>query len=216
MRLLSVCLLCLVGFAWSAHAAPLVRDLGDDLTYLRIAKLPEDLPTTNLMRPCVLDLRYAKGGESAALGLRMKLKASVGRNGPILVLCNAETDLALRHEFAGWRGLTGVLTLGSVSKEYAPDISIRTDPDVERHAYDALPVTSDIATLLSIVSAKVRYDEASITEARSHGQELEDEPPPELTDSADAEKNPGPLIDQTLLRATQIYHAWRILKTPPR
>ena len=62
MRLLSFCLLCLVGFAWSAHAAPLVRDLGDDLTYLRIAKLPEDLPTTNLMRPCVLDLRYAKGG----------------------------------------------------------------------------------------------------------------------------------------------------------
>jgi hypothetical protein len=208
-------LLWFLGLAVSACATPLVRDLGDGLIYLRVTELPGDMPgDAEFLQPCVIDLRFASGDADGARALFLKLELHVRPDRPIFVLTNAGTDGAIQHQFSVTRSRAGMLTLGEKTNGLTPDIVIPTDPDTEKRAYEALPITPDITTLLKVTPIKIRYDEAALTEARSHGRELEDEPAPELTDPSDAEKTPEALIDQVLLRATQIYHAWRVLKSP--
>ena len=54
--------------ALTAAAAPVTRDLGDGLLYVRVRELPADLPAAAPVPGggCVLDLRYLAAGRDAA------------------------------------------------------------------------------------------------------------------------------------------------------
>ena len=56
----SLVLLSLLLFPVLAFAAPLEREVGAGLIYIRVHKLPEDLPPRPVGRvpPCIVDLRY--------------------------------------------------------------------------------------------------------------------------------------------------------------
>ena len=107
--------------------------------------------------------------------------------------------------------MPGSLTLGVSQEDFAPDIVLDTlSADEEKRAYEALPATPDIATLLYPANHKERYDEAAMI--REHEITIV-----KLDTESDADAitvTPAPqLIDHALLRAVQIHRGWLVLRS---
>lgn len=199
--------LLLVLFAFAAGrnlAAPITRDLGGGLTYVRAAVLPVDLPGQKDLRACVLDLRYGTGDESAAVAFAAWLKFHSSARTPVFILANAETATPVLEVLASSRLPAGSLTLGLPSPGFSPDVVIKTDADSERRAYNALTQTGSPEALIQENNGKSRYDEATMVREQTEIESPSVSPPtPEPL--ADQPRVPPPLLDRTLQRAVQVH-----------
>jgi hypothetical protein len=192
--------------AHPAPAAPQALDLGQGLSYYRVHELPSDLPSTPSGRPgpCVLDLRFAKAGETAALALGAWVRFNVSPHTPIFVLENASTSPALLASFPG-NGPPGLVVLAPASAGMRPDIAVRVAADVDRRAYDALEKGAPVESLLSDNPAKPRVDEAYLEK-----EHIPDSEAPDV--AADKPSPPAPLVDALLQRAVQLHRGLLALR----
>lgn len=185
----------------AVHAAPLEKDLGFGLVYLRPRELPADLPPKPAGRvpPCVVDLRYAKSEGEAAGAFFAWLKERATTRTPVFVLANAETSLALVQPLVDKPRGSGVVVVGIPSGKFRPHVAAAGSPEAERRAYDALGNGSPVAALLTENPDKVRNDEASLSRDR-------------LAEAAadavdDAAGKPAPPIDGALQRAVHLHRS---------
>lgn len=205
-----------------ARGAPLERDLGQGLTYYRVAAIPGDLPsvTPAAKRTFVLDLRYAQGTEIAAAAVKDWLTTHAGPRRPVLVLANIETQPGVLASLAQHVPASGVLVLGVPGPGFDPDIAVKAAPEMERRAYDALATLTNTDALLKENGSKVRNDEARLAREHLPDSAVEDplatEPPanpaPAKEETPPAPKAPPPLIDVVLQRAVHLHRALLGLK----
>lgn len=201
-------LLTIIGFCLSAIcavSAPLQRDLGRGLSYLRVQTLPDDLPFQSKAPAIVLDLRYATGN---SIGLKAWIETHASPNTPVFILTNTSTQPSLRQSI---QHISGALILGSNSGNTPPDITIGITDKQERRAYDALSLVTDVTTLIQPSTEKTRLDEAAIVRAKNGGGHYEQTGSVEDTDRAKAHKD-APLIDRALQRAVHIHRGWLVLR----
>lgn len=195
--------------AGALSAAPVTHDLGQGLTYVRAATLPVDLPASQQVRACVLDLRNAAGDEAAALALAAWLKFHAADRSPVFILVNGDTAAPLRAALASDRLPAGALTLGRPTTGFTPDIAVDFEPAAEAQVLAQLAAGTAPANLLQENAGKVRYDEAQMV------RELAGEvsPAEAAADTPDATAKPAaPLIDRTLQRAVQVHRGLAALK----
>src|SRR4051812_1934453 len=112
-------------------AAPIERDLGSGLAYVRVHELPVDLPPnpTGRVPPTVLDLRYARGDADAATAFVAWLKFRATPRTPVFVLANSETSPALLKILAPHQATNGIMLVGIPSGRFHPDIEVKTSAD---------------------------------------------------------------------------------------
>ena len=202
--------------AVSLRAAPIERELGENLRYVRVHTVPDELPAEQSKKSAViLDLRYAVGTSQSGAALDTWIKTRAGTHTPVFVLLNPETAPTLSELFFAHRKQTGVITLGRAVAKLTPDIVIAEKDEDERRAFDALEHDTPIETLITENADKPRVDEAAIMRARSEQDGL----PPDsaLADNIGpsgkkAESPPPPVIDRTLQRAVQMHRALLALK----
>jgi hypothetical protein len=193
--------------AVGATAAPLERDLGNGLAYVRVHVLPADLPTKAPTRPAasVLDVRFVSTDAEGATALSAWLNFRATAKAPVFLLANSETAPALlealeKHE----RG--AVVVIGIEAGAFRPDVAVKATRDDERRAYDALEKGAAIVTLLTDNPNKVRNDEASLSKDRLA------EASADATDAALVGKAPVVPIDATMQRAVHLHRALLALK----
>lgn len=202
-------------------AAPLERDLGHGLTYLRLHTLPADLPIAGAKTGTVIvDLRYTRGESEAAAALDRWLKARCSAATPVFVLLNGETAPEVLAWFISHDPLAGLITLGPAGPSFTPDITFKIHPAAERAAYDALEHGTSVETLLTDPTDKPRHDEAAIALERTAPVEESADPGADIANPGEAAAitptPPRPVIDYVLLRAVQLHHALVALrKTDP-
>lgn len=192
----------------AATAAPLSRDLGDQLIYHRIHTLPADLPTAAANRPpaYVIDLRYVASDAAGATALHGWIRFHATPRTPVFVLANLATAPVLLQSLAARGAGPHVIVLGAAGEGFAPDIAIAVSPENERLAYDALETGADLATLLQENPDKVRNDEARL--AHDHFPESVENSPAHASRSG----SPAPPLDAALQRAVHLHRALRALK----
>lgn len=194
-----------------APAAPLERDLGQGLAYLRVHALPADLPASAAAgHPVVLDLRYVAGGPAEAAGLFAWLKHHAGIRTPVFLLANDRTGAALLAPLNSPEAVTGLIILGAAAPGFEPDIALAVPPAEERRAYDALEHGAATDSLVVTRTDKPRNDEATLAKARlADPADGDDEPP------AEEKPKPAPppqVIDAVLQRAVQLHRSLLALK----
>ncbi len=196
--------LLLAWLAGSPAFATTPHDLGEGLTYWRLATLPADLPSGGQPGACVLDLRYAAGNEAAAIALAGWLKFHAAARTPVLVLANPATATPLLQALASTALPGGTLTLGRPGPGFTPDLAIATTAETEQLAYDAFTAGTTLAALMQENPGKERHDEAAIVRQLADGT-----PPPAAEPDPAATSTeplpPPPLIDRTLQRAVQVH-----------
>jgi hypothetical protein len=192
----------------AASAAPAERDIGNGLVYVRVHKLPGDLPAKPAGRvpPCIVDLRYVDADADAAAAFVAWLKFRATPRSPLFVLANAETSSALLKPLAGHERATGIVVVGIEHPPFHPDVTVRGSPEEERRAYDALEAGAPIGSLLADNPNKVRNDEASLSKDRLA------EASADAADDTLAGKRSPPPIDATLQRAVHLHRALVALK----
>jgi len=214
MKRLLAPLLLATASAIAAPAPPIERDLGLGLAYCRVHTLPADLPTAVAKpRPLVLDLRYARGDDSAATLLGAWLKFHSSAATPVFVLVNADTAPALLAYLTAIEPPAGLVTLGATSPAFEPDIPLRISAATERAAYDALESGTPVEALLTDHSAKPRHDEAAIAQERTGAPgdtSAADDGTPEAGPATPAP--PPPLADYSLQRAVNLHRTLLALR----
>lgn len=207
MKRLPAFLLFLVAAA-AASAAPLARDLGRNLAFLRVHSLPADFPSPTAARnqPCVLDLRYARVDDASAAALWNWIRSRATARTPVFILANAATDRNLLAATSP-AAISHVLVIGTTAGGFTPDIAVPSSPEAERRAYDALENGADVATLLVENGDKARNDEASLSRDRS----TEPAEPAAGADDARPRTTPPP-VDAALQRAVHLHRALVALK----
>lgn len=190
----------------TALAAPVVRDLGEGLTYLGITSLSVDLSASGAVPAgaCVLDLRYAAGGEAEAAALAAWFKVQVRPAKPVFVLANAETAFALRLALVDRAPGSGLMVVGVAGPGLAPDVAVTVAPEQERAAFAALRAGAPLDELLRENRDKIRNDEASLLRERPVGGD--DNP------SAPTKAEGTRVIDFTLQRAVHVHRTLLALK----
>lgn len=196
------------------RAAPIERDLGQGLRYVRTTTLPADLPAASLPAgPLVLDLRFAVAGDEASTALGAWLKFRASPKNPVFVLLNRDTAPALIESLASPQRPAGVITLGQPTHGFAPDFVVNVKEDEARRAFEALAANTPVEALVTENQDKPRNDEASI--ARALQQPPAEPADPELTDGdVPPPEKPAPaptLTDRVLQRAIQLHRALRAL-----
>ena len=184
-----------------------MRDVGQGLVYYRVRELPQDLPSTPITgRPgaCILDLRFAKAGESEAATLRAWVKFNVSTHTPIFILENSSTASSLLAALPG-NGPSGLIVLAPASARTSPDITVRVSPEDDKRAYDALESGAAVESLLRDYPDKPRVDEAYLEK-----EHIADSEAPELP--TDKPLPPKPLVDAMLQRALQLHRGLLALK----
>ena len=195
----------------AARAAPLERDLGQGLGYVRLKQLPADLPASESGRakPSVLDARYVAADADAATAFAAWLKFRATLRAPVFVLVNTDTSPALRTALKAHDPASGVVVIGVTSGQFKPDSAVTVSPEEERRAYDALADGATVEALLADNPGKVRNDEASLAK----GQNNDLPPVPvELPGDAPPAKRNGPPVDVALQRAVHLHRALVALK----
>ncbi len=199
----------------AARAAPLERDLGQGLAYFRVHALPDDLPSRESVRnrSCVLDLRYVRGDADAAAVLLAWLKFHAGQRTPVFLLANTGTSPALLAPLDSPDAVVGLVVLGAAAPRFAPDISLKVAPAVERRAYDALEKGASLDSLLVETVNKPRIDEEKLTKEHLPASAIADEGAgggkPAAAPGKDTQ---APLIDVVLQRAVQLHRALLAMK----
>jgi hypothetical protein len=189
----------------SALGAPVVRDLGEGLTYVGVATLPDDLPAAGVVAEgaCVLDLRSVAAGDSEAAAAAAWLKARVRPATPVLVLANAETGFSLRLVLADRTPGSGLLVVGASGPGLVPDSAVTVLPEQERAALAALRAMAPIDELLRENRDKIRNDEASL---------LRDRPAEGDVPATPAKPAVAGVIDVALQRAVHVHRTLKALK----
>jgi hypothetical protein len=191
----------------SATAAPLTRDLGQGLAYIRVRDLPADLPAAEAGRKqaCVLDLRYVGGDEKVAAAVDAWLKLRATARSPVFVLANADTAPALLAMLAPEDPVPAVIVIGVAARGFQPALAVKNSAENERRSYDALEKGASLSKLLVENPDKVRNDEASLSKDRLAEA---------VADASvdDKDKNPPPPIDAALQRAVHVHRALLALK----
>jgi hypothetical protein len=185
----------------SVISAPIQRELGYGLVYVRVQNLPADLPAKPPRRapPYVIDLRYLNADEEGATDFSAWLHQRATSRSPVFVLANSETSPPLLKVLAAHRRGTGIAVVGIEHGPFRPDVAVRGSPENERRAYEALAQGADIGALLTDNPDKVRNDEASLSKDRLAEASA---------DAADkTEKKEAPPIDATLQRAVHLHRA---------
>jgi hypothetical protein len=191
------------------RAAPVERDLGHGLVYVRVHELPRDLPAkaaAGRVPACVVDLRYVRGDSEAATAFQAWLKNRATPRSPVLVLANGDTSPALRTVLAGHERASGIVVIGIPVDGFRPDIAARGSVEAERRSYEALEQGTPLARLLSDNPDKVRNDEASLSKDRLA------EAAADAADDVLTGKRAPPPIDVTLQRAVHLHRALVALK----
>jgi hypothetical protein len=191
---------------WAAPAAPVERDLGGGLVYVRVHRLPADLPAKPAGRvaPCVIDVRYVEAADDAAAAFSAWLKFRANPRAPVFVLANSETSAPLLKVLAAGERGAGVVLVGIESDRFRPDVPVKSTSADERRAYDALEKGTALANLLADHPNKVRHDEASLTRDRPLD-------PPPADEAAGGTTGSAP-VDATLQRAVHLHRALVALK----
>lgn len=191
-------------------AAPVERDLGGGLGYVRIHRLPADLPAQPAGRagPFVIDVRYVEASEDAAAAFSAWLRFRASPRAPVFVLANGETAEPLRKVLAQRERGVGVVLVGVEVDRFRPDVPVKTTAEEERRAYVAFEQGAALGSLLEDNPRKPRNDEASLTRERAP-EPLPEPPSPGEPAKAGAEKPP---IDATLQRAVHLHRALVALK----
>jgi len=215
----SLLFLVLVLVAPRVVAAPLERDLGRGLAYLRAAQLPADLPTkaADPHQALVLDLRFVSADATAGKAFEAWLKFHASANSPLTILINTETSPLLLRAFLDSPLPPGVVTIGPASNEFKADISVEVSPEADRLAYDALAKGTAIEDLIAHKLDKPRRDEAEL--ARQHANGSTDEEVEESLPKVAVTPAPpavaAPMSDLVLVRAVQLHRALLALRRLP-
>jgi hypothetical protein len=185
-------------------AAPLVRDLGDGLGYVRIHELPADLPAQATKAPTalVVDVRYVTAGPEAVAAFAAWLEFRATPRAPLLVLANRDTAGGLRAVLRGFRRGSGLAVIGLPGPDFEPDLAVRSTVADERAAYTAVENGTPLATVLTDQPNKVRQDEARLV--RPLAAEAE-------TESGGEAPRAIP-VDAPLQRALHLHRALRALR----
>ncbi len=213
----------------AAGAAP--QDLGRNLTYVRLHRLPDDAAalTAAWHAPALaVDLRHMAGDPANAIPADLPPRP---RSAPLFVLISPDTAsalLALIREHA-----PALISIGLAAPGLTPDIVLPVSPEADRRAYDALDAGASVESLISEKIAKPRFDEAALAHEHTADTAAEegarpaaggpsDAPPaaspppatPAVPPAADApEAAPK---DAVLQRAVQLHRALLALgKLPP-
>lgn len=197
----------LIAFAAAAgQAAPVVHSLGNNLIYVRVHKLPADLPAKpeGKAPACVVDLRFVEADPDVATAFGAWLKFSAAPRSPVFVLVNAGTSAALLRTLQGRESTAGAVVIGPAFGQFSPDLAVRTSAEDERRAYDAFENGETIEALITDNPDKVRVDEASL--ARERGGE-----PEEAGRGAAAGRSP-PVVDAAIQRAVHLHRSLVALK----
>jgi hypothetical protein len=205
MRIASLFLLA-AACAGPAHSAPLSRELGHGLAYVRVHSLPGDLPAV-MGEACVLDLRYVAGGRAAAAPLGSWVRAHCGRRTPVLILANARTGPDLLAGLVPRDAIPGLVILGAPAPGFQPDVAVSVAPGTERRAYDALEKGVPVDSLVTEAVDKPRDDEAMLAREHLPDSALGDEGGPAAGDEAGRAATPPQLVDAVLQRAVQLHRA---------
>lgn len=188
-------------------AAPLGRDLGEGLAYLRPADLPGDLPAATPGRPpaLVFDVRFLAATEEGATAFAHWLEVRVAQRGTVFVLANSDTSEPLRRRLAARRRGGGVVVIGIPADGFAPDLAVPSTAERERAAFAALAGGTPPAALLHDHPDKVRHDEARLTRAAAGN------PPTDAAVATDP-RPPAPPTDAALQRAVHLHRALLALR----
>jgi hypothetical protein len=190
--------------AFSVQAAPLERDLGYGLVYVRVHNLPGDLPAkpaAGRVPACVVDVRYVAADADAAAAFLSWVKARATPRSPVFILANTETSAALVQPLAAHQRGSGIAVVGAPGKNFQPQVAVKTSPENERQAYDALERGTPVGKLLADNPDKVRNDEASLSKDRVAEASAD-----AATDVLTGKREPPP-IDATLQRAVHLHRA---------
>lgn len=196
--------------ATTALAAPLERDLGQGLTYVRAKQLPADLPTkpTGKVPPCVIDVRYVDADAVAATTFVAWLRFRATSRTPVFVLANSATSSALLDALVNRGAVEGAVVIGVPSGRFRPDSAVKSEAEDERKAYDALENGAALEAILADYPDKVRNDEASLV----RGQSSSGDTPVDLPAENSARRRNTPTIDAALQRAVHLHRALVALK----
>lgn len=199
-------LLALLFIPSLALAAPLEREVGNGLVYVRVHAIPADLPIKpgGRVPACIVDVRYVETNRDGAAAFAAWLKARATSRTPVFVIANADTARPLLKELGAHERGTGIAVVGIPHGAFKPDVLVNGTADDERKAYDALERGTAIGTLLADNPNKVRNDEASLSKDRLA------EASAEATDGS-AKQSPQP-VDAALQRAVHLHRALVALK----
>jgi hypothetical protein len=189
-----------------AGTAPVEEDLGRGLWYVRVHRLPADLPPTRggPAPACVLDLRFVEADQEAAVAFGAWLKFRAAPRSPVFVVVNAGTSAALLRVLRSSPAVAGLISIGGPVGAFVPDSVVRVAPDEERKAYDAFENGVAMTALIADQPNKVRIDEASL--ARERPAEPVGEPP------VAAPPRPRPLVDVAAQRAVHLHRSLQAFK----
>jgi len=190
------------------HAAPVERDLGNGLVYVRVHSLPADLPAKPAGRapPCIVDVRYVDADAAVTAAFMAWLKVRASPRSPVFVLANADTSAALLKPLAEHERAAGIAVVGIEGRQFRPDVPVKASAEDERRAYDALEKGAAIGTLLAENPSKVRNDEASLSKDRLA------EASADAADDKLTGKRPPPPIDAVMQRAVHLHRSLVALK----
>ncbi len=157
-----------LAFAGTVFAAPLERELGQRLSYVRVHELPADLPAKPAGRlpACVADVRYVAADAEGAKAFLAWVKERATARSPVFILANASTSPELLNALATRGRMAGVVVVGIEAPGFKPDVAVRAAAEDERRTYNALEQGAEMATLLADYPDKVRHDEASLSKDR--------------------------------------------------
>jgi len=200
-------------------------DLGYNLSYLRVHSLAEATPELQsalaVKHACVLDLRYATASDESIEALKTALEGYPAES-PLFILVSPETPSALVGAINP-SAKPMVITLGTAGSQPSPRITVKTDAETDRRAYDAFDKGTPLTELISGKIDKDRYDEATLVHEFKNGNP-DAEPPltPDPTKSKGvpaADKTteatqdaPEPLKDRVLQRALNLHQALLALR----
>lgn len=201
----------LLALPGALHAAAAAHDLGQGLTYYRLAALPADLPGALATSATVLDLRYAAGDGAAGEALAAWLRFHATQARPVFLLANADTAPALLRALDAATLPPGTLTLGLAASGFGPDVTIRTTAENERRAYDAFAAGTQLNTLVEEKITKPRYDEAEMVRRQAAHEPLDADADAAPADGTAPPAPSAPLIDVALQRAVHLHRALRAL-----
>lgn len=189
------------------RGAPVEHSLGNGLIYVRVHKLPADLPAKREgpAAACVLDLRYVDAAPEAATAFGAWLKFRAAPRSPVFVVINAGTAPALLRTLRSQAPASGMVVIGPASDQFSPDLVVRSSPEEERKAYDAFENGVAMAALITDSPTKVRVDEASLAKERVAE-------PAEGSGGAAAAKRAPPLVDAAVQRAVHLHRSLLALK----
>jgi hypothetical protein len=194
------CLLLVLGWApaRATESAPVVHELGETLTYVRLSDL--NMAPPDVSGVIILDLRYAAPPEDPNLPALRPLLQSTGRLR--LVLVDAAPSQALRA-LLNQRDAR-VLTMGPNGLTPAADFPVKVDPLSDRTAYDALATGMDFNVLAGENQEKERMDEAALIRARVSGVRRPAAPPSAEPEAANPDAPPPPPRDALLQHAIRL------------